>query len=267
VPILERAGEQIYYDVGGPKDGKPILLGHSLLCDGRMWDRVVPALTKRHRVLNVDFRGHRHSSARAPYSFDDLVDDWLAILDAEKIDRAALVGLSMGGMTAMRVALKAPARVSAMVILDSSAAAEPWKQRVQYRIMAETLVRLGPVKPLIGRAMSLLVGATSRREQPAIVRELTARADEQDPLGLYHAGRAVFRRKTIEPELGKIRAPTLVLCGTEDVATTPERNQRIAAGIPGTALVMLPKVGHLSALEAPDAVAREIIGHLDRCGW
>ncbi len=265
MPVLERGGERIFYEVSG--DGPPVVLGHSLLCDGRMWDGVVPSLARTHRVVNVDFRGHRHSSGRVPFSLEDLADDWLAIMDAEKIDRAALVGLSMGGMVSMRLALRAPDRVAAMVILDSAAAPESLRKKIEYGVMAETFRRIGPLDPLIARALKILFGKTAQRARPELLEREAARTKEQDPLGIYHATHAVVRRRSIEKELAAIKAPTLVIAGTEDTATTPERNEQIAAGIPGTALILLPHVGHLSAVEAPEQVAREIEGHLGRCGW
>src|SRR5689334_9659767 len=103
MPILERGGARILYEVSG--DGPPLLLGHSLLGDSLMWELVAPELARTLRVINVNARAHGGSTAPSPFTLEDLADDWLAILDREKIDKAVLCGLSMGGMTAMRLAL------------------------------------------------------------------------------------------------------------------------------------------------------------------
>src|SRR5438552_10226026 len=101
MPEALRDGATVHYEITG--QGPPILLGHSLLCDTEMWRGVVPRLAAGHRVINVEARGRRRSTALRAFTLEDLAADWLAILDQEQIDRAWLVGLSMGGMTAMRI--------------------------------------------------------------------------------------------------------------------------------------------------------------------
>src|SRR5262245_8096981 len=127
MPILERQGARIVYEISG--EGPPLLLGHSLLCDTLMWELVAPELAKHWRVININARGHGGSTAPSPFSLEDLADDWIAILDQERIERAVLCGLSMGGMTAMRLALAAPERVRALILLDTSADPELVQKR------------------------------------------------------------------------------------------------------------------------------------------
>jgi pimeloyl-ACP methyl ester carboxylesterase len=263
--VIERQGARIGYEVTG--SGPTVVLGHSLLCDGRMWEGVVPELLRAHRVVNVDFRGHRRSRAPAPFTLEELADDWLAILDAEGIERAALCGLSMGGMTAMRLALAHPTRVAALVLVDSNAEPERPRQRLQYRLMAEIVRAFGHVAPLYRVVERILFGATARREQPELCRREIERVREKDPAELYHAVRAVIGRASIERDLGAVRCPTLVLVGSEDVATPPERSARIARAVPGATLREIPRAGHLSALEEPDAVARAITEFLAAVPW
>lgn len=264
MPTIERQGARIHYEISGG-EGPPVLLGHSLLCDGRMWEGVAPALAAKHKVINIDARGHGRSSAPTRFTLEDLADDWLAIMEAERIPRAALVGLSMGGMTAMRVALRSPERVAGMVLIDSNAEAEAPLKRIRYGVLAETLRRLGVIDPLVAIGARIMFGKTTRAARPEIVAGQAVRLKEQDPMGLYHGCRAVFSRPSIERRLPSIKAPTLVLVGSEDVATPLPHSQRIAAGIPDSLLVVIPRVGHLAALEAPELVAREVLAHLARC--
>ncbi|HTE56465.1 MAG TPA: alpha/beta fold hydrolase [Kofleriaceae bacterium] len=264
MPTLERDGASIYYDVQGA--GPPLILGHSLLFDGRMWEGLVPRLAKDFRVLNVDARGHRHSTTPGRFTLEDLADDWLAILDQEKIEKALLCGLSMGGMTAMRLALRAPHRVAAMALLDTSADPEPVAQRRAYRVLAEIqrAIRLDPlVTPVVKLKM---FGETTRRTRPETVAKGLAIFQDQDPKALYPALRAVFDRPSIARHLSSIATPTLVLCGQEDVATPPDRSQKIATSIPGATLHMIPEAGHLSALEQPATVADHLEPFLARHG-
>ena len=262
MPTLQRSGASISYEVQG--DGPPLLLGHSLLLDGRMWDALVPRLARAYRVYNIDARAHRRSTAPGPFTLEALADDWLALLDQEHIDRALLCGLSIGGMTALRLALRAPHRVAAMALLDTSAEREPAMQRRAYRLLGEVQrrVRLDPlVEPVVRRKM---FGETTRKERPDIVDRGLALLRENEPRRLYPALRAVFDRPSIAQHLKEIHTPTLVIVGAEDVATPPSRSERIAAAIPGATLARIPGAGHLSAMEQPDAVAAHLEPFLRR---
>ena len=256
MPTLQRSGATISYEVQG--DGPPLLLGHSLLLDGRMWEALVPRLARAYRVYNIDARAHRHSTTPGPFTLEDLADDWLALLDHEQIDRALLCGLSMGGMTAMRLALRAPHRVAAMALLDTSADPEPPVQRRLYRLLGE-LQRLVRINALVDPVVRLrMFGATTRNERPDVVERGVAIVRENQPRRLYPALRAVVDRASIARHLKTILTPTLVLVGEEDVATSPSRSERIAARIPGATLIRIPGAGHLSAMEQPDAVAEHL---------
>jgi len=243
MPTLERDGARIHYEVSG--NGPAIVLGHSFLCDTHMWDGVAPALAERYRVINVDFRGHGSSTAPAAHTLDDLAADWRAILDREGIARAALVGLSMGGMTAMRLALATPERVAGLALLDTSADPEPPTKRVQYRFMAGLERRFGHIAVIDAIEPRIMMGATTRRSRRDLYEREAARLKRVDVNALYWTSRAVFDRVSIASRLGDIRCPTLVMVGAEDVATTPAKSRRLAAGIPGARLVELPGAGQI----------------------
>jgi 3-oxoadipate enol-lactonase len=256
VPIIDRPGASVHYDIQGA--GPPLLLGHSLFFDGRMWSEVLQGLARSHRVINIDARCHGRSTGSTPFTLDDLADDWLAILDREKIDRACLAGLSMGGMTAMRLALKAPGRVAAMALLDTSADPEPNPGRPVYLALAEIQRRISiefVTAPIIEKKM---FGRTTRRERKDLVDRGMAIIKQNEPRTLYHALRAVFTRPSITDRIHAIKAPTLVLCGEEDTATVPSRSRRIAERIPGAVLHMIPQAGHTSALEQPRLVEQHL---------
>lgn len=260
---LERDGAAIGYDVAG--EGAAIVLGHSLLCDRTMWAGVAPQLAAHYRVINVDFRGHGASVTPGPYRFDDLVGDWLAIMDREHIDRAILCGLSMGGMTAMRLAMKAPDRVRALVLIDSNAARETWFRRFKYKILARMFAKKGMTDGLLARVAPIMFGATTCGERPELIDQLAATIRGFDREQLAHAIRAVNGRGPIG-DISVIEAPTLVMVGAEDAATPPFRSQFIHEQIRGSTLVTIPAAGHLSALEQPDFVARHVLDFASSIG-
>jgi pimeloyl-ACP methyl ester carboxylesterase len=265
VPQLERDGAITYYQVSG--DGPAIVLGHSLLCDLEMWRGVAPRLAERHRVINVEARGHRRSTAPAGFTLEDLADDWLAILDRERIDRAFLIGLSMGGMTAVRLALRAPARVAGMVLIDSNGDAEEPGKRLQYTAMEMIYRRIGMVGPLARRTGQIMLGATTLRRRPETLDALRATIARHDRTQIPHAIHAVFQRASILDRLGAIACPTLVLVGAEDNATPVAKSQRLTAAIRDARLDVVPEVGHLSALEDPDAIASRVLAFLAEQRW
>lgn len=259
---VSRPGARVGYTVAGR--GVPIVLGHSLLLDGRMWDPVREFLTARCLVIDVDLRGHRHSTAEAPFTLEDVAGDWLAILDAEGIDRAVLCGLSTGGMTAMRLAMRAPERVLGLALLDTSARREPLLPRLRFRAMAEVLRRAGFADFLLPPTLKELFGETTRRANPGLVAETQARILQHDPRQVYLACRAVFDRDDVLEDLAAVACPTTVLVGREDTATRPEESRRIAAAIHHASLVEVARAGHLTPLEAPEAVMAALGALLDR---
>jgi 3-oxoadipate enol-lactonase len=262
VPAIERDGAHVHYEVSG--EGPPLLLGHSLFCDGRMWEDVVPALSRRFRVHNIDVRGHGRSTWTEPFTLEDLAGDWIALMDREQIDRALLCGLSMGGMTAMRLALAHPDRVNALALLDTSADAEPSIDRVAYLILAELQRVTGIVRPFAPIIERKMFGRTTRRERPDVVARGMGRILERDVRGFYPAFQAVFRRNSIHARLAELRCPTLVLVGEEDAATPPRRSERIAKAVPGAQLVRIARAGHLSPLEQPAQVEQALLEFLGR---
>lgn len=261
MPSIERDGARVSYEITG--DGPVVLLGHSLLCDGRMWDKVVPTLSERFRVINVDFRGHRHSTAPRPFSLDDLARDWLAVLDAEQVSRAALCGLSMGGMTALRVALRAPERVAGMALIDSNGAREGRFNRIKYSIMAAMYRRTGYSAVLERAVKKLMFGRSTLRQRPELVAELRDMVRGHDREQLTRAIVAVFRRDSVLEQLHRIECPALILVGAEDLATPPDRSEALHAGLKSSSLEVLPRAGHLSAMEQPERVAAAVAGFLD----
>jgi 3-oxoadipate enol-lactonase len=265
MPTLERDGASIYYEVTG--DGPPVVLGHSLLCDVTMWRGVAPALAARYRVINVEVRGHHRSTAPRAFTLEDLAADWLAILDHEQVGRAALVGLSMGGMTAIRLALAAPQRVAAMALIDSNADREDFAARARNTVMASIYRGFGLVKAIEPKVLDLMLGRTSRARNPVLADDVRAIVASHQRAPLSRAIRAVNARGTILEKLGAITAPTLVVVGDEDVATPVEKSERLASAIPGARLEILPELGHLSALEDPAAVLGKIEPFLASHSW
>lgn len=255
-------GLDIYFeDVGS---GMPVVLGHSFLCTGDMWREQVRALAPSYRLINVDFRGHGKSGpAHSPFSLYDAVGDVIGVLDTLGIERAVWCGLSIGGMVALRAAIKEPDRVLALVILDSDAGEERWLRVLKYRLMGLGARSFG-VGLFLPQVTGLMFGATTRRNNPALVSEWRDVFANVNVPSTLNGLAALTERDSIVSRLPEIRAPALVAVGQEDQSLDTDRSKRIHEGLPDSEYVEVAGAGHLSALEQPEAVNAAIQRFLER---
>jgi 3-oxoadipate enol-lactonase len=264
---IDAGGVRLHVEEHGA--GSPVVFGHSLLCDGTMFARQVQDLSAEHRVLNVDFRGHGRSGVPAgPYSILDQAEDYRRVLDALSVERALFVGLSMGAMAAMHLALEHPSRVAGLVLMNTSAAPEePWTKRLQYRAMARTAQLFGMRPFLQAKVRTIMFGASFRRERPEVVEHWLGRFAALDRQGLARAVEMVVSRPGIEHRLHELRTPALVIAGAEDSATPPSKARRLADALPGARLEILPGTGHLSTIERPEQTTALIGRFLSDIGY
>ena len=258
---LDTSAGRLFYTVSG--DCPPILLWHSWLGNHTIWQRQITSLSQRHTVIAVDGPCHGRSEVR-PFTLDDCADAVLEILDAEGISTALLGGLSWGGMTVMRAALRSPGRVKGLALFATSAESEPLHNLLACRFFAETVQRVGFVRPMLGPALGIMFGKTTLRERRAIVRDEIRRLRTLDCRGISWSTQAIVSdRRPILDQLKSLWVPTMVVAGQEDRCLPPPRSRRIARTIPGANLHVLPKVGHLIPVEAPSEATRLILQFAD----
>lgn len=255
---------RLFVEVRGT--GAPVVLWHSLLCDGGMWSAQISSLALAHRVLSIDAPGHgRSAPVVRPFTLEDCVDALFDVLDAAGEKEASLIGLSWGGMVGMRAALRRPERVRSLALLDTNADAETREKLPSYRVMAFVARRLGAVPLLLDRLEPIFFSPRTLVERPAVVRAFRERLAAMDPVSIGHAVDAViFGRHDIRAQLGRLRCPTVVICGVDDVATPIARSEDIVRRIPGAELALVPQAGHLSAWERPEVVTPILLEHLAR---
>lgn len=260
MPTIERAGARIHFDDRGA--GEPLVLLHSFLCSGEMWAPQVPVFEQRFRVVNVDFRGHGASGpARSPLTLYELVDDVLAVLDALGIERAAWAGLSIGGMVSLRAALRAPQRVSRLLLLDTDAGSERHATRIRHSVLALG-VRAAGFRPLLPAILPLFFCEATRLRRPRLVEEWRERLAALHVPSMLSVLRALDGRDSIVARLGEIPAPALVLVGAEDRSLPPAVSRRIVEGLADARFVIVEEAGHLSNLEQPETVTAAMLEFL-----
>ena len=169
MPYSKHSEVSIYFEDQG--SGPCLLMAHSFLCSGAMWAAQAEALSGAYRVVSVDLQGHgKSSSAVDGLGLSDMVTDHVGVLDDLGIEQATWVGLSIGGMISLLAALEHPERVGALVIADSSGAAEPGAARMRYRAMGMGSKLFG-MGLFMSPILKLMFGATTHREQPELVSE------------------------------------------------------------------------------------------------
>jgi len=263
--VREHVIDGIFVRDSGPIDGRPLVFGHSLLFDGRMWEAQVADLEKDHRCINLDFRGHGQSTP-PPRGFSMLAqaDDYRKVMDALGVERATVVGLSMGGMASMHFAVAHPARVVALALFDTSAEVEPPKARAKETAMALTARVFGINDFLLKQVAPIMWSARFRAERADVTKVWDERMQALNKTAAYRAVRMVLTRPAVGPRLGDVRVPTLVVVGDEDVATRPSKAKKIAETIAGAELRILPRTGHISAVEEPEIVTKLLRSFLAR---
>jgi 3-oxoadipate enol-lactonase len=251
----------VSYTVDGAADAPVVVLSNSLGATRAMWDPQVPALAERYRVVTYDTRGHGESPAPAgPYTRDDLVDDLVALLDEVGAPRAHVAGLSLGGMTALRLAAREPQRVHRLAVLCTSAKVDP--QGFLDRAAAARSGGTAPLAPVVaGRWLTPEFAAG----HPELVARLEAMIAGSDDEG-YAACCEVVAGMDLRPDLARITAPTLVVSGKDDPALPPEHQQLIAEGIPGAELLIVSPGAHLANLERTLEITGALLGHFDAAG-
>ena len=255
MPELTTRGQTLYYEVSG--HGEPLVLIHSFLCSLEMWRPQIELLSQSHRVIAVDLRGHGKSAASLPHSLYDLVDDVMAVLDFEGVQTPVWCGLSIGGMIAMRAALRHPHRVRALVLLDTDGGSESWRTRIENRFLSLVARTIG-VGPIVPRVLEKMFCQKTIEESDELIEYWS-----QYFVG-FHVPSAVKTldalngRDDVLSLLKKVDRPTLVIHGEYDRALPPACGERLATAIPGSQYEVIADAGHLATLEAPETVGPHI---------
>ncbi len=243
MPIF--AANQTGYDDQG--SGPALVLLPPFPFSRGLWSGVGGALARHFRVIAVDPRGFGQSPLPSGrFSIAELADDLTALLDGLGVSRPALLGMSMGGYTALAFAAKHPERLAALVLCDTRADADPPATRAAREGAIARIRERGVDAYLPGSIPRLLSPAAP----PALHAHVLARAEDR-AASLIAGIEALRDRPDRTRELAGIHCPTLLLRGAGDQVTPAETMQAMAGAIAGARFVTLPDAGHLSHLEAP----------------
>ena len=246
-------GVEIAYRIDGDESAPWLVLSNSLATDHRMWDPQINILTQTHRILRYDTRGHGQSEATpGPYSFEHLVGDLTGLMDALDISVADILGLSLGGMTALGLALDHPDRVNRLICCNARADAPPayadgWRERIEIARQ---------------KGMSALCDGTLARwftdayrfdpHHGAEIASVRGMIESTSVDGFCGCAHALIQLDYL-PRLNEIKVPSLFIAGQDDAAAPPAVMEDMAARIPNHEFVILQDTAHLSNLNNPTA--------------
>jgi len=252
-------------DLGPHRDALPLVLLHGFPHDRALWTEQVAAHAAEFpgtRLLIPDFPGFGQSTPLASPSMDGYADAIAAMMDASGVPRAVIGGLSMGGYVALAFWRRHAARVKALVLMDTKAAADTEAAKAKRLGLIDAVRREG-VGTIVPGLIPAQLGVTTRTASPELVERVTVMLRRAPASGVIGAAGAMMHRIDSTPTLETITVPTLVLVGEEDTLTPVSDALALSSGVSNSRLVIVGGAGHLSPLEQPAVVNAAIAEFLD----
>ena len=235
----------------GPDKAPVIIFIHGFPLNKFMWSKQIEALTDKYRVIAYDIRGHGNSEAgEEKFAIDLFANDLVGLMDALKIEKAMLCGLSMGGYIAIKAILSHPERFSSIILSDTSCKADTPEGKEKRLNAIENIAKNG-VENYAEESLKKLFAIesfTTNREEIAFARQMIVKTSKQS---LYNTLRALADRKETCGHLQDINVPVLIMVGKEDVITPLEAAMFMHEKIKDSILQIIGHAGHLSNMENP----------------
>ncbi len=235
----------------------PVVFLHGLGGDRRVWLYQIPEFCGRFSTITVDLRGHGRSSAPAGnWSIADMAQDVVRLLRKLGVERAHLVGVSLGGMVAQQFALDYPYATASLVLGDTVCGMPEG-----FEDMARAAMQFIEENPMAAVAKERITNAFSDAIDPVLRDYFIDQIARNDKAAYVRTARAVFGF-SVRSRVAEINVPTLVVVGEEDRVTPPHLSQELAERIPGARLVRIPGAGHISNIERPAEFNRAVLDFL-----
>lgn len=242
--------------------GPPVVLVHGVGSNLRAWDRVADRLSPQFHVIRMDLRGHGASSQiREPYSLEKFGEDIIAVMDAEGVGKADLVGFSLGGLIGQCLALDWPDRFRKIALL--SAVAGRTREEREKVVSRLAMIREGGIITVTGAARDRWFTDDFARKHPEEIEKRIAELIANDKASYLEAYR-VFGEGELAPRLHEIEHETLVLTGEFDQGSNTRMARFMHEQVAGSELVILPGLRHSILVEASDIVAGHLLAFLNR---
>lgn len=255
-------GCRIHYALSGPDDADTIVLVNSLATDMGIWDAQVDAFSQRYRLLRYDARGHgRSETAPAPYSMDGLVDDLLALLAHVGARRTHIVGVSLGGLTALQAGIRAPAGIASIVACGSGIGAGPeFHKAITDR---NALIRAQGTEAIADMMVGRWFTAPAFDEGHAYLARIRAMVADTSDEGFIGCATAI-RDSGLRARIPEVKLPAMFVVGDQDAALPVEAVRAMQQEVDGARLGVVPGAGHLCNVEQPAIFNAMVLSFLAR---
>ncbi len=259
MPTIRTNGVELYFeDTGTGKEAIVFIPGFAW--GVRLFQHQIAALRNRYRCIAFEPRGQGRSEiTRGGYELDNLAADAIGLIEALGAAPCHLVGHSIGGSIAFRIAARRPDLVRSLVLFNSAVDEDPLWIRVKYWLMSFAVQALG-MRLAAKEMMKAQFSPTFRRDptRGAEREEIWRLFRAQNKHSLAHAVRGWIRSPAAEPELPKVAAPTLVIAGAEDPTVRNSSSKQVADRVQHGRFILLPGCGHSIPVESPEK-ANEIL--------
>lgn len=249
-----RTGKLSWQAWGSDGDGG-LLLVHSLGQDTRMWVEQLPFFAEQRRVVTLDLPGHGESAATdRDYTLEDLGLDVLDVADAADLDTFDVLGISLGGLIVMWLAIQYPRRVTHLIASNTAAKVgtkDAWADRI-------AAVRDGGMKSIRDSVVPRFVTPELAGQRPHVMDQLYDMFESIDPIG-YAGCCAALRDADLRDSVARIACPTLIIGGGRDIATPPEMVRELHDAIPASRLRMIADAAHLPNFDQPAEFTRVVL--------
>lgn len=246
-------------------EGPVLMFVHGFPLYHAMWDDQIEEFSRDHRVIAPDLRGFGASRAtEGTVTMEQFADDLAELLDALQVDQpATLCGLSMGGYIAWQFWRRHRRRLGRLILCDTRAAADTDEAQRGRLVMAERVLSQGPevvVDPMVPK----LLCADTVARRPTMVQRLREMMVSNSAIGIAAAQRGMAQRPDVSDWLPEIDVPSLLVCGKEDVISSPAEMKAIAEVMPQARFAEIPAAGHMAPLENPEEFNATLRGFLQQ---
>lgn len=263
MPIIEVNGAKLYYeDSGGASD--TILFCHGLICNCHMFDDQVKAFKDRFRCITFDFRGHGNSEVtRNGYDMDNLAVDAVKLIQELNCKPCHLVGFSMGGFVALRLAIHYSNFFQSLILMNTSAGPFPKKDIFQFKMLSFIGRWIG-FRPIVNQLMSMMFSDSFLKNSENIEKSEKWRQYvlNNSRKGGVRAVNGVIGRKGVYDQLNQIRLPSLIIASDQDKLADRKDSIRMHEKISNSKMVIIPHAGHMTAVESFETVNATITNFL-----
>lgn len=257
MPTVNISNCDYYYEIHGSGE-ETIVLSHGLLLSGKLFEKQVDYFKSKYTIITYDHRGHGQSEVtKYGYAINNLCDDSILLLEHLNLKQVHFVGLSMGADVAMRLTIKRPDLVKSLILMGASAS--PETNAIKYKLL-KNVVKFSGIKTVLSPVLISMFGEKFLND-PNRKDELEKWTIEllKNKNNIYRSLNAAITRKIIdEKKLQTISCPTLILVGTKDKATSPDKSEFIHSKIENSTLKHIKESGHLLCIEEPEKCNYEI---------